>query len=124
GGDADLEVLPYALVLGVVPGTKLLSGGATLTLRGVRPVTALTLDFGHWYTVDAASVNGTTGTAMLSPADKITVSATLAADATATLVVRYHGQPHEIRMPSSRPDATEGLGLRAERNGEAWTMQE
>jgi len=123
-GNADLDVLHYDLVLGWVPGTKLLTGAATLTVRAVRPVTALTLDFGHWYTVDAASVNGTTGTATLSPADKITVPATLAADATATLVVRYHGQPHEIRMPSSRPDATEGLGLRAERNGEAWTMQE
>ena len=42
----------------------------------------------------------------------------------ATVVLRYHGRPHQVPEPSKRPDAVEGLGLRVEQDGEVWTMQE
>ncbi len=125
-GNADLDVLRYDLVLGWAPTTAMLTGTATLRVRAVRPVPVLSLDFGHWYAVDAASVDGTAVTPALSPADKVTLTpaAPLAVDAVATVVLRYHGKPHEVPMPSQRADAQEGLGLRTGPGGEAWTMQE
>ncbi len=123
-GNADIDVLRYDLVLSWAPGSATLTGTATLTVRAVRALRTVTLDFGHWYAVDGASVNGTAVTATGTPADKLTLPTTVAADATATLVVRYHGTPHQVSLPSSRSDAAEGIGLRALANGEAWTMQE
>jgi aminopeptidase N len=125
-GNADLDVLHYELALSWAPATATLTGTATLSVRAVRPVTSVSLDFGHWYTVDAASVDGTASTATLSAADKVTlpVPRALPADHTATIVLRYHGTPHQVPTPSDRPDAAEGLGLRAAAGGEAWTMQE
>jgi aminopeptidase N len=123
-GSADIDVLHYDLALSWAPNTATLTGTATLTVRAVRPVSAVTLDFGHWYTVDGANVDGKPATPTSTPADKLTVPTSVAADATATVVVRYHGTPHQVPLPSSRSDAPEGLGLRGLPGGEAWTMQE
>jgi aminopeptidase N len=123
-GNADLDVLHYDLALAWAPATATLTGAATVTIRAAKPVTTLSLDFGHWYSVDAASVNGAPATPTVTDRDKVSVPATLAADGTATVVLRYHGTPHEVAMPSERDDAAEGLGLRATPRGEAWTMQE
>ena len=127
-GNADVDVLHYDLTLAWAPGTATLTGTATLSIRPVRQLSAISLDFGSWYAIDAASVNGTPSTpnAAGGKADKLTLplAAPLAKDAVATVVVRYHGQPHEVKMPSSRADAKEGIGLRAMPGGEAWTMQE
>ena len=41
-----------------------------------------------------------------------------------TLVVGYHGRPKPVKMPSRRSDFTEGIGMRAARDGSLWTMQE
>jgi aminopeptidase N len=123
-GNADIDVLHYDLALSWAPDTATLTGTATLTVRAVRPVSAVTLDFGHWYAVDGASVNGSAVTTTGTNADKLTLPATVAADATATVVVRYHGTPHQVPLPSSRSDAPEGIGLRGLPNGDAWTMQE
>jgi len=123
-GNADIDVLHYDLALSWAPGTATLTGTATLSVRAVRAVSAVTLDFGHWYTVDGASVDGKAASPTGTPADKLTVPATVAADATATVVVHYHGRPHQVSLPSSRSDAPEGVGLRGLPNGEAWTMQE
>jgi aminopeptidase N len=125
-GNADLDVLHYDLVLGWAPGSATLTGTATLTVRAVRPVSTISLDFGHWYTIDGVTVNGAASQAALSPADKmaVPVAPPLRADAVTTLVLRYHGRPHPVPMPSARVDAQEGLGLHAEKDGEVWTMQE
>ncbi len=123
-GNADLDVLHYDLALRWAPDTATLTGTTTLTVRAVHPVTALSLDFGHWYAIDAASVDGATVAAAVSAADKVTLPAAVPPDRTATVVLRYHGKPHEVPMPSRRPDAQEGLGLRALPGGDAWTMQE
>src|SRR6185436_14112668 len=56
--------------------------------------------------------------------DDIVVPAHRTADERTTLIVRYHGRPQTVPMPSQRTDFDEGLGLRADINGEAWTMQE
>ncbi|OLB65066.1 MAG: hypothetical protein AUI10_08500 [Actinobacteria bacterium 13_2_20CM_2_72_6] len=123
-GNADLDVLHYDLALTWAPTTAILTGTATLSVRATKPVTALSLDFGHWYTIDAATVDGATVTASGTAKDRLTLPTALAADHTATVVLRYHGTPHEVPMPSERDDASEGIGLRATPRGEAWTMQE
>jgi aminopeptidase N len=125
-GNPDLDILHYDLKLAWEPGSATLTGTATLSVRPVRPVSALSLDFAGSYAIDATSVNGAVAPGRITAGDKlaVTLSAALPADTPATLVVRYHGRPHPVRAPTTRSDATEGLGLRATAAGEVWTMQE
>ena len=67
-------------------------------------------------TLDGAAV-----TATIADND-LTVPGT-SKDAFATLVVRYHGTPTTVPMPSHRSD-TEPLGLTVTKDGWLWTMQE
>jgi aminopeptidase N len=122
-GNAALDVLAYHLVLKWDKDRSELSGVATLTIRAITPVTSVQLDFSDSYTVDDVTVDGTS----VQPTwqgDDIAVAKDLAADARTTLVVRYHGRPTPVPMPSERGDFAEGLGLRVTRDGELWTMQE
>jgi aminopeptidase N len=123
-GNPDLDVLHYDLALRWAPATSTLSGTATLQIRAAKPVSTVSLDFGHWYTVDGASVNGRAATATVTDKDKVTLPDPVPVDRTTTVVLRYHGTPHQVPMPSVRPDAEEGLGLRVAGGGEVWTMQE
>jgi aminopeptidase N len=124
-GNPALDVLRYQLDLTWTPSQRQLSGTATLTVRVVAPVNELALDFASSYTVDEVTVDGTPATAAWRGNDLVVAAPrALAAQARTTLVVRYHGEPHTVPMPSGRKDFPEGLGLRATPMGEAWTMQE
>ena len=91
--------------------------------RAITPVSAVQLDFSDSYTVDDVTVDGTTVPSIWQD-DDISVPKDLGANARTTLVVRYHGRPTPVPMPSQRGDFDEGLGLRVASGGEAWTMQE
>jgi aminopeptidase N len=124
-GNPDLDVIAYKLALTWAPNGDVLTGTATLTIRPTKDVHELSLDFLGSYTVDSTTVDGATetpgrqGNDIVVPAGK-----TLAKDSHVTLVVAYHGVPHQVGFPSNRSDAAEGLGLRPTTDDEAWTMQE
>jgi aminopeptidase N len=122
-GNPALDVLAYQLALEWTPPTGELAGTARLTIRTTTAVEALSLEFAHAYTVDGVTVDGAAATPSWA-GDDIVVPVHLSADARTTLIVRYHGKPQTVPMPSRRDDFPEGLGLRANVNGEAWTMQE
>ena len=119
-GNPAVDVLHYGLDLSW--DTKTFTGQATISLRAVKAVTAIALDFSPAYTVDGATLDGKPVTATIRNSD-LTVPATLAADAKATLVVKYHGVPAPVPMPSHRSDV-EPLGLTVTAGGLLWTMQE
>jgi aminopeptidase N len=124
-GNPDLDVLSYQLTLAWSPPTRVLTGTATLIIRPTTDVTELSLDFVDSYTVDGASVDGVAQRSRRRDNDIVVPAGrTLAKDSRTTLVVRYHGTPHQIAFPSDRGDAGEGLGLRPTADGGAWTMQE
>jgi aminopeptidase N len=124
-GNPALDVLSYTLALSWAPARRELAGTATLAIRAVVPVSQVWLAFSAGYTVDSARVTGApvrpghSGQRLILP-----LAHALAADATTTVVVAYHGSPQPVSMPSRRGDFTEGLGLRSAPDGSAWTMQE
>jgi aminopeptidase N len=122
-GNASLDVLAYGLDLAWDPDREELTGTATILLQAVRSTPAITLDFNRSYTVDGATVDGEPATASWAGSD-LRVPHQLSAGARTTLVVRYHGAPETVPMPSQRGDFDEGLGLRVTPEGEVWTMQE
>jgi aminopeptidase N len=121
-GNPSVDVLHYGLDLTWAPDTKTLTGQATLHLRTTADVTAIALDFSAAYTIDGATVDGTATTAAVADG-KFTVPATLSKGRDTTLVVKYHGTPKTVPMPSNRGDA-EPLGLTVTDDGGLWTMQE
>jgi aminopeptidase N len=122
-GNTSLDVLAYRLVLAWNDDAQELTGTATLTIRAAAPVADLQLDFSKAYTVDSVAVDGTETPSTWQGPD-LSVPKQLTADARTTLVVKYHGRPTTVPMPSARDDFDEGLGLRVTQSGEAWTMQE
>ncbi len=122
-GNTSLDVLAYQLVLDWDADARELTGAATLTIRAATSVTDLQLDFSKAYTVDSVAIDGAETTSTWQGND-LTVPKQLAADARTTLVVKYHGRPTPVPMPSERGDFDEGVGLRVTSGGEAWTMQE
>jgi aminopeptidase N len=124
-GNPALDVLHYRLDLSWSPGQTELTGTATLTIRTVRPVTALALDFAPGLTVDGVNLDGVATQPQRRGNDLVVAApAPLAAQTRVTLMVRYHGVPASVPMPSARADFPEGVGLRAAADGSAWTMQE
>ncbi|WP_460493532.1 hypothetical protein [Dactylosporangium cerinum] len=121
-GHADVDVLHYGLDLSWVPETKVLTGQATLRLRAASDLTAVKLDFSQAFTLDGVTLNGAAVTATIADND-LSVPGTVAKDAFATLVVKYHGTPTTVPMPSHRTDS-EPLGLTVTKDGGLWTMQE
>ena len=98
-GNPSLDVLAYQLDLGWDPDDEVLTGTATLTLRALADVGEIRLDFSEAYQVDEVTVDGTPA-AYSRPTDDIAVERGLAAQARATLVVRYRGTPQPVPMPS------------------------
>ena len=124
-GNPALDVLRYQLDLAWSPPQHQLRGTATLTIRVATPVEELALDFAGSYTVDEVTVDGAVATAGRRGDDLVVPAPRpLAAQTRTTLVVRYHGEPKSVPIPSGRRDFPEGVGLRATASGEAWTMQE
>ncbi|WP_432989129.1 M1 family metallopeptidase [Dactylosporangium sp. CA-233914] len=121
-GNPGLDVLHYGLDLAWDPGPKTLTGTATLQLRAAAELNELKLDFSKAYTIDAATLDGATVTGTVD-GTKLTVGGKLAKDKLAELVVKYHGTPATVPMPSHRADA-EPLGLTVTADGALWTMQE
>ncbi|GIG60995.1 metallopeptidase [Longispora fulva] len=120
-GNPQLDVLHYGLELAWEPTTRTLTGTATLGVRPLADLTEIRLDFAA-YTLDATTVDGKPQAGSVAGA-KFAVPATLTKDKPVTLVVKYHGTPATVRMPSHRGDA-EGLGLTVTADNELWTMQE
>ena len=121
-GNAGIDVLHYGLELSWAPETKLFAGQATLRLRAAVALTEVALDLSAAYQIDGVTLDGTKVTGSFS-GEKFKVAKPLAKDSFATLVVRYHGTPKTVKMPSHRSDA-ENLGLSMEDDGSLWTMQE
>ncbi len=128
-GNPSLDVLHYQLQLAWSPARQQLTGTATLAVRVARPVTELILDFAHRLAVDevrlGASADQLAPVTATRRGDDLVVPARrqLAADTRLILVVRYHGRPAPVPMPSTRADAP-NTGFVITRNGGAWTMQE
>ncbi|GAA1769155.1 M1 family metallopeptidase [Luedemannella helvata] len=122
-GNPSVDVLHYDLDLAWQPTRKRLDGVATLKIRVAEPVTALKLDFSDAYDIGSVTVNGAPTPGKVTKGD-LTVDATARAGEVVLLKVEYSGVPKPVRMPSERGDFAEGLGLRAEPDGSAWTMQE
>ncbi|MFF5229928.1 M1 family metallopeptidase [Dactylosporangium sp. NPDC000521] len=121
-GNAGVDVLHYGLELAWAPDTKVLTGQATIRLRAATDLRDVRLDFSAAYTIDGVTLNGAAVTGTVADND-LTVPGTIAKDAFATLVVKYHGTPATVPMPSHRTD-TEPLGLTVTKDGGLWTMQE
>ncbi|WP_433607499.1 M1 family metallopeptidase [Dactylosporangium sp. CA-139114] len=121
-GNPGVDVLHYGLDLAWQPQTKTLTGTATLRLRAAAELSEVKLDFSKAYTLDGITLNGAAATGAVT-GTKLTVAAAVAKDAFATLVVKYHGTPTTVPMPSHRTDV-EPLGLTVTGGGELWTMQE
>jgi aminopeptidase N len=122
-GNTSLDVLAYRLGITWDAGARELTATATVTIRATTAVTALQLDFSRAYTVDSVAIDGVDTTSTWQGND-LSVAKQLAADARTTLVVKYHGRPATVPMPSGRGDFDGGLGLRVTSNGDVWTMQE
>jgi aminopeptidase N len=121
-GNPGVDVLHYGLDLAWKPDTKTLTGTATLQLRAAAELSEVKLDFSKAYTIDGVTLGGAAVTGTVADT-KLTVAGKLAKDAVAQLVVKYHGIPTTVAMPSHRADA-EPLGLTVTTDGALWTMQE
>jgi aminopeptidase N len=121
-GNANVDVLHYGLDLTWTPESKTLTGQATIQLRAAAELTSIALDFSPAYAIDSTTVDGASTAGSVADG-KLTVPAAVAKDKDATLVVRYHGTPKTVPMPSHRGDA-EPLGLTVTADGGLWTMQE
>ncbi|MEV6525129.1 M1 family metallopeptidase [Longispora sp. NPDC051575] len=120
-GNPQLDVLHYGLDLAWDPTTRTLTGTATLRIRPLADLAEIRLDFAN-YTLDASTVDGQPRAGSVAK-EKFAIPATLTKDKPVTLVVKYHGTPATVKMPSHRGDA-EGLGLTITADNELWTMQE
>ena len=121
-GNPDVDVLNYQLNLAWNPATKQLDGHAVLQLRAVRALNEVRLDFSDAYAIDAVELKGKAADGTVK-GTKLTVQGQVAQDEVAELIVKYHGQPKTVPMPSHRSD-TEPLGLTVTTDGGLWTMQE
>lgn len=122
-GNASLDVLHYGLDLTWTPGSRTLRSTATVTLRAVKAVREVSLDFSRAYTLELASVDGARVAAKRG-GHKLVLAKALPAGARATVVVRYHGSPRPESMPGWSGWTGNGMGLRAMGNGEAWSIQQ
>ncbi|GAA3456236.1 M1 family metallopeptidase [Dactylosporangium matsuzakiense] len=121
-GNPQLDVLHYGLELAWKPDTRTLTGTATLDLRAADDLREVRLDFSGAYQIDGLTLGGATVTGSVA-GSKLTVAAALHRDEQQALVVKYHGTPATVAMPSHRPDV-EPLGLTVTGDGALWTMQE
>ena len=123
-GDPATDVLHYGLDLRWDPVGAQLSGTATLTIRAAAPTDRFVLDLAAGMASDSVRVDGAAVTAPRD-GDRLTVplGRQLAADATATVAIVYHGTPHLVTPPMIRPDI-KGLGAQVTATGGVWAQQE
>jgi aminopeptidase N len=123
-GNPAVDVLRYDLALAWDPSSRQLTGTATLTVRAVRELAEIALDFGSAYTVDRATVDGADARPVRRGGDLVLRAARpVARDATATVVVAYRGRPAPVPFPGARRDVST-LGLHVTPDGALWAMQE
>ncbi|MFG1942187.1 M1 family metallopeptidase [Nonomuraea sp. NPDC048826] len=123
-GNPSIDVLHYGLKLAWRPERRSLAGTATLTVRAVKPIKEVRLDFGRALKIDRVTVGGERARPRRKGDDlTIPLPATLAADKKVRLVVRYHGVPKPHSSGQLRPDLAR-LGLRSAADGSAWALQE
>ncbi|MER6947745.1 M1 family metallopeptidase [Nonomuraea sp. NPDC000554] len=123
-GNPAIDVLHYGLRLDWKPSRRLLTGTALLTVRAVKKIDKITLDFGRALRVDEVTVAGTRVVAR-HPGDDLVIPlrSPLEADARVRVVVRYHGVPEPARTRQYRSDMKR-LGFRSAADGSAWALQE
>ncbi|MBS2554156.1 M1 family metallopeptidase [Catenulispora sp. NL8] len=123
-GDPATDVEHYGLDLKWDPTTTVLTGTATLAVRAARPTDRFVLDLAADMSADTVSVNGAP-VADVHDGDHLTVPVgkPLPADATATVVIGYHGVPHLVPAPMTRSDIA-GLGAQVTAGGGVWAQQE
>lgn len=123
-GDPATDVLHYGLDLKWDPKTTVLTGTATLAVRAAKPTDHFVLDLATGMNADSATVNGAAVTDA-HDGDHLTIPAgrKLPADATATIVITYHGTPHTAPAPVTRPDIP-GVGAQVTATGAVWAQQE
>ncbi|WP_228564457.1 M1 family metallopeptidase, partial [Catenulispora rubra] len=123
-GDPATDVLHYGLDLKWDPTSTVLTGTATLAIRAAEPTNRFVLDLAADMSADHVTVDGAP-VADTHDGDHLTVPAgrQLAADATVTVVVTYHGTPHLVPAPVTRPDIS-GLGAQVGSDGGMWAQQE
>jgi aminopeptidase N len=123
-GDPATDVLHYGLDLKWDPKATVLTGTATLTVRAAKPTDHFVLDLAPGMQTDTVTVNGAHVT-QTRAGDHLTVPAgkALPTDATATVVIAYHGTPHLVPAPMTRPDIR-GIGAQVTASGAVWAQQE
>lgn len=123
-GDPATDVLHYGLDLRWDPVAKNLTGTATIAVRAAKPTDRFVLDLATFMTSDSVKVDGAVVDA---PHDgehlTIPLGRQLPADATATVVVAYHGTPRLVQPPTTRGDI-QGLGAQVTATGGLWAQQE
>ncbi|MDP4507985.1 M1 family metallopeptidase [Nonomuraea turcica] len=123
-GNPAIDVLHYDLTLGWKPSSRTLTGTAKLTLRAVKPVTRLTVDFGRALKVDQVTVNGTSARPRHTGNDlSVPLAKPLKAGEGAVVTVRYHGRPRPVDAKQRRKDISM-LGFHTGDGGRAWALQE
>jgi aminopeptidase N len=121
-GNPAIDTLHYDLAIRWSQADAAFMNTATIQLRAAKPVARITLDFGHGFTVDAATVDGIAVTATRA-GDKLSWPKPLPANGYATVTLAYHGRSAPVPMPSHRSDAFD-LGINTSPDGGIWTMQE
>jgi aminopeptidase N len=123
-GNPAIDVLRYQLDLVWDPQQRVLSGTAVLTVRPVRQLDEVVLDFGGWYAVDRVTVDGAAGRATRRGDDLIIkAAAPFAAERRTELAITYRGTPHPVSFPGTRTDVS-SLGMEVTADGALWTQQE
>src|SRR5262249_46941098 len=119
-GNPAIDVLHYQLGLDWKPDARLLNGTATLSIRGVRPVSGSTLDLPSGLAVSQAYLDGASVT-VTRPGNHVTLPASrsLPAGAEITATIRYAGTPTQTPFPGSRSDV-DGNGAHIGPGGELW----
>jgi len=123
-GDPSVDVLHYGLDLNWAPDKRTLTGTATLAVRAAAAIDTVRLDFAKPMKVDGVTLDGKTVSAdHKGDVLKVPAGRKLARDATATLVVKYHGTPQETKGPAERKDS-QRLGFQMGKDGSAVALQE
>ncbi|NUR30131.1 MAG: M1 family metallopeptidase [Catenulispora sp.] len=124
-GDAATDVLHYGLDLKWDPARKMLTGTAKLTIRAAKPTDHFVLELAGGMATDSVTGDGFAVTEAKRVGDRMTVALgrQLPADAVVTMAIAYHGIPHTVQPPTSRPDI-QGLGAQVSASGAVWSQQE
>ncbi len=121
-GNPAIDVLHYGLDLSW--DAKTFTGQATIALRAVSAVTAITLDFSPAYTIDGATLNGAPVTATIANNDLSVALAHWPPAPRRRWSSSTTASRRPTPMPSHRSDV-EPLGLTVTKDGGLlWTMQE